>query len=147
MQYPKIQAILRESKFSLSVFNHSEIQPLEEKLTPAKDKKGNSYYVAECLKRGNIIKMTPEEVVRQLFLHRLIYHYKYPKSRITVEYPVRFGTDTSKRADIIITDKDRPDVVYIIVELKKPTFKEGKDQLKSYCNGTGAPIGFGRMAV
>lgn len=53
MQYLKIQAILRDSKFSLSVFNHSEIQPLEEKLTPAKDKKGNPYYVAECPRQGN----------------------------------------------------------------------------------------------
>lgn len=65
MQYPKIQEILRDSKFSLNVFNHSEIQPLEEKLTSAKDKKGNSYYVAECPRQGNAIKMTPK--IRQLF--------------------------------------------------------------------------------
>ena len=29
----------------------------------------------------------------------------------------------------------------IIVELKSPKLKDGKEQLKSYCNGTGAPIG------
>lgn len=38
-------------------------------------------------------------------------------------------------------DKDRPTVPYIIVELKKPKLTEGKEQLKSYCNATGAPIG------
>ena len=38
-------------------------------------------------------------------------------------------------------DKDRPDVPYIIVELKKPKLKDGKEQLKSYCNATGSPIG------
>jgi len=27
------------------------------------------------------------------------------------------------------------------VELKKPKLKDGKEQLKSYCNATGAPIG------
>lgn len=80
-------------------------------------------------------------MVRQLFLYRLFTHYKYPKDRIIVEFPVRFGTDTSKRADIVIMEKDRPEVVYIIVELKKPTLKDGKEQLKSYCNGTGSPIG------
>ena len=38
-------------------------------------------------------------------------------------------------------DKDRPMVPYIIVELKKPKLTDGKEQLKSYCNATGAPIG------
>lgn len=28
-----------------------------------------------------------------------------------------------------------------MVELKKPKLKDGKEQLKSYCNATGAPIG------
>ena len=27
------------------------------------------------------------------------------------------------------------------MELKKPKLKDGKEQLKSYCNATGAPIG------
>ena len=38
-------------------------------------------------------------------------------------------------------DKDRPLVPYIIVELKKPKLTDGKEQLKSYCNATSAPIG------
>jgi type I restriction enzyme M protein len=41
----------------------------------------------------------------------------------------------------VVYDKNRPDTPYIIVELKKPKLKEGKEQLKSYCNATGAPIG------
>jgi type I restriction enzyme M protein len=45
-----------------------------------------------------------------------------------------------KKADIVIFDCDRPDVPYIIIELKKPKLKDGKDQLKSYCNATGAPM-------
>lgn len=59
---------------------------------------------------------------------------------MVVEYPVNFGREV-KRADIVITDKDDPTIPYIIVELKKPKLKEGKEQLKSYCNATGAPIG------
>lgn len=46
-----------------------------------------------------------------------------------------------KRADIVIFDKDNVLSPYIIVELKKPKLKDGKEQLKSYCNATGAPIG------
>src|SRR5205085_11964909 len=44
-------------------------------------------------------------------------------------------------ADIVIFDKDHPTSAYILVELKKPKFKDGKDQLKSYCHATGSPIG------
>ncbi len=47
----------------------------------------------------------------------------------------------TKSADIVIRDKDHPTSAYIIVELKKPKRKEGKDQLKSYCHATGAQIG------
>lgn len=59
---------------------------------------------------------------------------------MAVEYGVTFGRET-KRADICVFDKDRPTVPYILEELKKPRLKDGKDQLKSYCNATGAPIG------
>lgn len=70
----------------------------------------------------------------------LLNNYDYPADRIQLEYPVKFGLE-EKRADIVIFDKDRATVPYIIVELKKPKLKDGKDQLKSYCNATGAPIG------
>lgn len=43
-------------------------------------------------------------------------------------------------ADIVVMDKSRPTTVYMLVELKKPKLKDGKDQLRSYCNATGAPI-------
>ena len=36
--------------------------------------------------------------------------------------------------------RDRPDTPYIIIEVKKPKLQDGKDQLRSYCNATGAPI-------
>jgi type I restriction enzyme M protein len=32
-------------------------------------------------------------------------------------------------------------VPYIIVDVKKPKRTDGKEQLRSYCNATGAPIG------
>ncbi|MCY3542749.1 MAG: N-6 DNA methylase [Chloroflexi bacterium] len=56
------------------------------------------------------------------------------------EHPVNFGRQ-KKRADIVIRDKDRPDAAYTVVEIKKPRLRDGKNQLRSYCNATGAPIG------
>lgn len=90
--------------------------------------------------RKKEIKLTPEEAIRQLFIDKLINKYGYPIDRLSLETPIYFGREV-KRADIVISDKDRPTVPYIIVELKKPKLTDGKEQLKSYCNATGAPIG------
>ena len=46
----------------------------------------------------------PEEVVRQLWIFRLMHHYQYPLPRITVYYPITFRRDTLKRADIVVLD-------------------------------------------
>jgi type I restriction enzyme M protein len=78
--------------------------------------------------------------VRQLWIARLTGHYGYPLSRIAVEYPITFGRDTSKRADIVVFDADRPTVPYIIVEVKQGKAKDGKEQLRSYTHATGAPL-------
>ena len=102
--------------------------------------KGVEVPYIKCLIRGKEIKLTPEEAVRQLYIYKLIHEYGYPTDRIQLETPIHFGREV-KRADITIMDKDRPTVPYIIVELKKPKLTDGKEQLKSYCNATGAPIG------
>ncbi len=93
-----------------------------------------------CIVRDKEIQLKPEEIVRQLYAVRLIKEYGYPKKRLAFEYPVNFGKE-KKKADIVIFDKDRLDAAYVIVELKKPKLKDGKNQLRSYCNATGAPIG------
>lgn len=92
-----------------------------------------------CIVRKKEIKLTPEEVVRQLYLLILTEDMGYPVSRMELEYEVTFGRE-KKRADIVIFDKQQTTSPYIIVELKKPKLKDGKEQLKSYCNATGAPI-------
>jgi type I restriction enzyme M protein len=127
--------ILKDSKYDLSIFDQKELKEFEKRII-VKNKK---FYVT-CIIREKEIVLKPEEVIRQLYLYKLINHYKYPKQRIEVEYLVHFGRET-KRADIIIFDSERPDIPYILVELKKPKHKEGKEQLRSYCNATGAPIG------
>ena len=93
-----------------------------------------------CIVRDKDIQLKPEEIVRQLYATRLIKQYGYTKKRLAFEHPISFGRE-KKNADIVIFDKDRFDTAYIIVELKKPKLKDGKNQLRSYCNATGAPVG------
>ena len=95
---------------------------------------------AECIVRRKSVRLTPEEVVRQLYAARLIDRYGYPPERIAFEFQVNFGLE-KKKADIVVFDKDKKEAPYIVGEVKKPKLSDGKGQLRSYCNGTGAPIG------
>ncbi len=134
-----IYDILRDSAYKTEQFNPESIDGLNSRITEMTDKKGKPYAVVECLVRKKQIMLKPEEVVRQLLIDKLINEYGYPVSRMQLEYPVYFGRDV-KRADIVVMDEDRPTVPYIIIEVKKPKLKDGKEQLKSYCNSTGAPV-------
>ncbi len=134
--------ILHGSAYSLELFTNlynNAIQRLEERIKVKTNKKGVAEPFVTCIVRDKEIKLTPEEVVRQLYAERLMTEYGYPKERLVFEYPVYFGRET-KRADIVIKDKDDPTVAYIIVEVKKPKAKDGRDQLKSYTHATGASM-------
>ena len=135
-----IRTILKDSDYQLGLFQEAEIVALRDKVRTKKGRGGKVTAYANCVVRGVEIQLKPEEVVRQLYAARLMNQYGYPKSQLIVEHPVRFGREV-KRADIVIRDKDRPDTEYLIVEVKKPKLNDGKGQLRSYCNATGAPIG------
>jgi len=130
----KILDIIKDSNYNFSLFDQSLVDKLEQKITI---KDGKPYVV--CAIRDKEILLKPEEVVRQLYLMQLISVYGYPKKRIRLEHPINFGREV-KSADIVIFDKDRPTVEYVIVEIKKPKLQDGKNQLRSYTNATGAPI-------
>ena len=134
-----IQSILKDSKHHLSLFSTDEINALQEKVFTKKTRGKETPFV-KCIVRDKDIQLKPEEIVRQLYAARLIKQYGYPKKRVAFEHSVNFGRQ-KKKADIVIFDKDRLDTPYIIVELKKPKLTDGKNQLRSYCNATGAPIG------
>ena len=134
-----LSTILRDSNYKLTQFSEEKIKFLEENIF-TKEVKGKIVPYVKCLVRKKDIKLTPEEVVRQLYILVLNQDYGYPIERMELEYAVSFGRE-KKRADIVIFDKDQTTAPYIMVELKKPKLKDGKEQLKSYCNATGAPIG------
>ena len=128
-----IQTIFKDTNYHLDLFNPSEIQDLHQQI------EGTEKPFIYCPIRRKAIQLKPEELIRQLYATRLVKQYRYPKDRIKFEHLVNFGRE-KKRADIVILDKDRPDTPYIIIEVKKPKLQDGKDQLRSYCNATGAPI-------
>lgn len=134
-----IQEILKDSNHRLTLFAEHEITALLERVT-TKAVKGKDAHLVRCIVRDIDVQLKPEEIVRQLYAARLIHQYGYLKNRLAVEYPVNFGLE-QKRADIVILDRDRPESAYTIVEVKKPKLSDGKNQLRSYCNATGAPIG------
>lgn len=93
-----------------------------------------------CHLRQKDVPATPEEAVRQDWLRRLTTDYGYAVARLRVEWPVVIGRDESKRADIVIMDDEGGETPYAITEVKKPKLKDGKEQLRSYTNATGAPL-------
>lgn len=86
-------------------------------------------------------KANPEEIVRQLWVYKLINQYGYKMDEIDLEAGVQFGTEVgTKAADIIVYTDNTKETPKIIVECKKPKRKDGIEQLKSYMNAKGAPV-------
>ncbi len=76
-------------------------------------------YIFDLL-RKNYFLLTPEEWVRQHFIHLLINHYNYPKSLIKIESGLRYNK-LLKRSDIIVYNRDgKP---FLLVECKSAEIK------------------------
>ena len=135
----KLSEILKGSEYNLTQFSEEIRNEFENRILVKETGEKVTYSVV-CLVRNKEIKLTPEECVRQMFLLKLNKEYQYAFNRMELEREISFGRE-KKRADIVIFDKNSQNSEYIIVELKKPKLKDGKEQLKSYCNATGAPIG------
>ncbi|MCD6493744.1 MAG: type I restriction enzyme HsdR N-terminal domain-containing protein [Archaeoglobaceae archaeon] len=133
----KIQKIFSASdvKHGISLFTPEEINAIENMII----EENGEYYIT-CQIKGRRKKAKPEEIVRQLWIYRLLTEYGYPRDRIDVERVVYFGSRDSGLADIMVLHEDRTHP-YIIFEVKRPSRSAGLEQLKSYCNAEGAPIG------
>ena len=130
-----VTEILKGSDYSLTIFTDQEVKAIK-----LFDRGGKPYLTCAASDKARPAK--PEEIVRQLYLRKLMSIYGYPKDRIAIEKPVYFGSAVhEKAADIVVWEKDAPTTPYIIVEVKKPKRKDGLEQLKSYCNAEGSPIG------
>ena len=66
-----IEQILRDSNYSLTLFTQAEINTLESNIISREVRGKNTHYI-RCLIREKEIVIKPEEIVRQLYLLRLI---------------------------------------------------------------------------
>ena len=139
IQTDTFQKILGMDPVQLQAFRPDEIQVLNKRISTRKVNGKTGLFIA-CPIRNKEIQLEREEYIRQLYGRRLLEEYKYPKDRLKFEYSISLGQET-KRADIVILDKDQPNTPYIIVEVKKSRLLEGKTQLRSYCDAVSAPMG------
>lgn len=96
--------ILKDSNYKLTQFQGSDFVQRFENTIFIKEVRGKETPYVKCLVRDKDIKLTPEEVVRQLYLMLLNEKYDYPFERMELEYAVSFGRE-KKRADIVVFDK------------------------------------------
>lgn len=137
ISYPKIRQIFSASdvRHGLSLFTKEEIEVVESMITEQDGK----FYI-KCQIKNKIKVAKPEEIVRQLWIYKLLNEYNYPRERIEVEKAIVFGSRDFGIADLVVLHEDYVHP-YIIFEIKRPRRSEGLEQLKSYCNAEGAPIG------
>lgn len=78
--------------------------------------KTNKRYIFDPLRKKHLV-LTPEELVRQLFIQYLLEEKEYPKASIAVEKQVIIN-DRIKRFDLLVYGKDfQP---FLLIECKSP---------------------------
>ncbi|MFY0601850.1 MAG: type I restriction enzyme HsdR N-terminal domain-containing protein [Cyclobacteriaceae bacterium] len=90
-----------------------------------KEEEGNRY-IFDIVRKKYLI-LTPEEWVRQHFIHLLINHLKYPRALIKMEFPMTYFK-SGKRSDIIVLKRDMNP--FLLVECKAFDIKLKDDVLK-----------------
>ena len=81
-----------------------------------------------CAWRKKKVCLTPEEWVRQAFLHRLVDEFGYPMNLIAVEVPLQ-----SKRADAIVYTQDLKPLVLLEFKAETvPLTQKTLDQIAVY---------------
>jgi len=89
-------------------------------------KENGKVFIMDFLRKKYIV-LTPEEWVRQHFIHFLITSLKYPKALIKVEGGLNYNR-LQKRSDIVVFDREgKP---WMVVECKSPDQKLGQRTLE-----------------
>jgi len=123
-------------KHGLSLFNSDEINAIERLISEQEGK-----YFIKCQIKNRYKMAKPEEIVRQLWIYKLLNECNYPKKRIGVKKTINFASQIEPQAvDIVVFQEDLKHY-HILFEIKMPNRTAGLEQLKSYCSAEGAPIG------
>ena len=137
----KLTEILSKDEYNkLTQFTELEKTWLEDRIYQGVNDDGKPVARVNCIIREKEINVKPEEIVRQLYIHKLIEEYGYPKSRIELEKIVQQGRDKDTRADIVIYEDEYKTAPYIVVECKAPGKEKEDGQLEGYCKTLGASV-------
>ncbi|QNF35442.1 type I restriction enzyme HsdR N-terminal domain-containing protein [Adhaeribacter swui] len=79
----------------------------------------DNFYIFDFIRRKYLV-LTPEEWVRQHFIHYLVQHLQYPKGLISPERGLKYNT-LNKRTDICVFDTAGQ--VSMLVECKATSIK------------------------
>ena len=82
-------------------------------------REGDKVYILDILRKKYLL-LTPEEWVRQHFVHYLINDLDYPKSLIKIEGGLKFNA-LSKRSDIVVFSREGSP--WMLIECKAPDVK------------------------
>ena len=107
--------------------------------------------IIDFLNESVLLEPRPEEFIRQKYLRILHFEYQYPKSVLSREVPIYYGSKEIMdkdgipvRADILVyknnvacRDRDQGNIE-IVVECKAPNEEKGYNQLVSYIFNTSA---------
>jgi len=125
-----------DAKHGLSLFNSDEINAIERLIIEQEGK-----YFIKCQIKNKYKMAKPEEIVRQLWIYRLLNEYNYPKERISVKKTINFASQIEPQTvDIVVFQEDLKHY-YILFEIKRSDRTVGLGELKSYCSTESAPIG------
>ncbi len=103
-----------------------------------KNEEGNEFVFD--IVRKKYVTLTPEEWVRQHFIHLMINHLAYPKSLISLEFPLTYFK-SGKRSDILLSD--RKGAPFLLIECKAAKVKLGPKtihQISTYNKIVQAPF-------
>ena len=99
------------------------LPPYEYKLK----KKDDKLYIFDVLRKKYVF-LTPEEWVRQHFIHFLINKYRYPKALMKAEGGLKYN-NMSNRTDLVIYDRQGKPFIVVeckdtMVQLTQATFEQ-----------------------
>ena len=107
-------------KHGLSLFNSDEINAIKRLII---EQEGKYFIKCQIKNRYKIAK--PEEIVRQLWIYRLLNEYNYPKERIGVKKTINFASQIEPQTVDIVVFQINRDTSYFLKQLFSISFKGG----------------------
>lgn len=130
--------ILNRIRRNIQIFSSDEMDQIHLQLKAL----NRNFFIISNLDKKEF-RLTGEEVIRQLWINRLINKHNIPIDKMYAEKEIKIGTFNT-RADLVLTGIASEISPIIVFEFKAPDVndeQQGIEQLKSYCNAINAPSG------